>query len=215
MSKLFAYQFEVCPFVDHETGSSVEVGGAVADVVFSGQAVVVADGDGGAKGFLLPSASTPGLPAFEPILIDPLPDPEAVVREFYAAMTAGDPKRISDLIAVDAVFGTVFEGDTWFSLEARNQFWARVDFFNELSVDISVGPCEQMAAGTSTLVSCEISQTDEFLEALGTEIRGSALLAVESGLISIFRSERRLVHPLSRGASLINSPPRDALLVRS
>ena len=103
-------------------------------------------------------------------------------------MTAGDKERVSELVAVDAVFGTVFGGGTWFSSKARDEFWALVDFFNALNVELVVGSCEQHAEGMFVRLTCEATQSDDFLGALGVEIDGSALLTVEAGLIDIFRA---------------------------
>jgi class 3 adenylate cyclase len=172
--------------IDAEEGAELyglEVGEPITSAAFTEEVFVVADGAGGVTGFLVPSAPSPGLPGFETILTSPPPEPEAVVREFFAAVTAGDRKRVESLIAVDAAFGAAIGGGTWFSPEARDEFWAMYDFFNTLNVALSVGTCEQEVVAESVVVDCEVTQSDAYLDALGAEISGSGRLVVESGLI--------------------------------
>ncbi|MDF1595202.1 MAG: adenylate/guanylate cyclase domain-containing protein [Acidimicrobiia bacterium] len=175
--------------IDAQSGSELHrlgVGTGIATAAFTEGAVIMATGEGRVTGFLEPSAPDPSLPRFEPIVKDPPPQPDAVVREFYAAVTAGDRKRVESLIAVDAAFGAAKEGGTWFSPDARDEFWANYDFFNTLNVALSVGTCEQEVVGESVMVDCEVTQSDTYLDALGAEISGSGRLVVESGLIHSF-----------------------------
>jgi len=113
-----------------------------------------------------------------------------VVREFYDAMVVGDRGRIGQYIAVDATFRVA--GNPWFTSSVRDEFWSRVDFFGALNMDLSIGSCELQRDGDSTLVNCDATQTDEFLDSLDVEIIGSVRVTVEDGLIHAFRSRGRI-----------------------
>jgi outer membrane protein assembly factor BamB len=181
--------------IDAESGNEflrLHVGEGVTAGAFIDGAVLVGTSDGSVTAAMPLSTPVPSASDLEPITRPEHPGAEAILREFYAAVSAGDRRQVESLIAVDATFGAGFEGGYWYSPETREDFWQMVEFFNALNVELLIGTCDQQIAGESVLVECDVAQSDDFLDALGLEITGSARLSVESGLIHNFIESQRV-----------------------
>ncbi len=177
-----------------EDGSEIhrlDAEGVVAAATFTPGIAVMATETGRVTAFGTDGGSAVVTPPALERIERPTPiEPEAVVREFYDAIVAGDRRRVGEYIAVDATFQSA--GNPWFAAIVRDELWALVDFFHALNVDLSLGACEHRLEGDSTLINCEVTQTDEFLDAFGVEIVGSARVTVEDGLIHAFRARTRI-----------------------
>jgi hypothetical protein len=177
----------------------------IISVAVAENVVVVADGAGGAAAFATSDEIAMPEPALDPIQRPVPSDPEEVVQEFFTAMTLGERGRVTELVGVDAVFGTVFDGGTWFNRVNRDEFWGLVDFFNALNVRLEIGSCERTDVGTAVRIDCEVTQTDDFLTALGSQLQGSAVVTVESGLVRVLGSRINFNSPTNRDVALASS----------